>query len=286
MKKTIFIISVLMIMSLILSACQAPAAAQGATVGATQIQTENVTPTLSVTKTIRPTLTGTSTPVSNASLAETSAKTYFKALQDQDFKKAADQVSDFSLTVFNLTRADLVDDLTAQLTKGAAWTGLDVLDSEVFSETVIFVHVSYTKDTKSSKADEVWPFRFEKGQWRYNWKNLIDFKSLQTQGQTMNGITVKPTEIFRYTDHLDIKMLVQNRTNDTIVFGQQNEILANFHFGEKTVEAEKVQLIFSHLQSYPDVTIQVKGFYTQYPDSVDVRKWKNYNVKPWYVFTL
>ena len=76
--------------------------------------------------------------------------------------------------------------------------------------------------------DELWPMRFENGAWRYNWNNLIDFRTLDARSQTMNGITIMPVQINRFSDRVQLAMLVQNRTNETIVFGQVNEILGTF----------------------------------------------------------
>ena len=95
-----------------------------------------------------------------------------------------------------------------------------------------------------------------------------------------------PTQITRYPDRYRLGLFVQNRTNDTIVLGQPNEILALFTFGDQTVEAEKDQLVFERLKTYPDAGIEVKGEFPDYPDQVDIRKWKNYNVAPWYSFSL
>jgi hypothetical protein len=90
----------------------------------------------------------------------------------------------------------------------------------------------------------------------------------------------------RYPDHLQVALFVQNHSNDTIVFGQPNEILAAFTFGSQTMEAEKAQMVFVRMQTYADVRITVKGAFSQFPDKIEIRKWKNYDVAPWYSFTL
>ena len=71
-----------------------------------------------------------------------------------------------------------------------------------------------------------------------------------------------------------------------MVFGQKNEILGTFQFGDQTVEADKTQIILNPLRSVPDVKLEAKGLWERYPEAIEIRKWKTYNVKPWYVFQL
>jgi hypothetical protein len=134
--------------------------------------------------------------------------------------------------------------------------------------------------------DELWAFRLENGDWRYNWNNLIDFHTLQADSQTVHGVTVLPVQIKRYTDRIALNLLVQNRTNEPVVFGQVNETLGAFHFGDQPVVAEKTRWILNPLRSDPNISLEAKGLFQSYPDSVEIRKWNNYDVKPWYVFQL
>jgi hypothetical protein len=88
----------------------------------------------------------------------------------------------------------------------------------------------------------------------------------------------------RYSDHMTLTLLVQNSTNDPIVLGQTNEVLAAFTFKDQTVEAVKKQMVFQRLRTYSDVTIEVKGLFSSYPEEVIIRQWKNLQVAPWYDF--
>jgi hypothetical protein len=120
----------------------------------------------------------------------------------------------------------------------------------------------------------------------YNFANLIDTLTLDAAAQTTGGVTLKPRILVRYSDHIRLELLAQNQTNETVVFGQPNEILASFHFGDKTVEAETNRIILEPKRSYPTVTLEVKGSFASFPASVDVRTWKNYQVDPWFSFDL
>lgn len=135
-------------------------------------------------------------------------------------------------------------------------------------------------------VEALWPMRLENGAWLYNWENLIDFRTLDARAQTMNGVTVMPVQMNRYSDRIALSMLVQNRTNASVVFGQANETLGTFTFNDQAVTAEKTQWILNPLRSVPDATLEVKGLFQAYPDSIAIRTWNNYDVEPWYVFQL
>jgi len=250
------------------------------------------------TPTAEPIPTGTPEPtptaVSQTAGAEKAAQNYFAALQKGDFDAASRLVSTFSLTASKLTAGDAAAALTQQKAQGAKWSDLQVKDSQVFSDRTILVHVSYQLTTLDAKTgsevqvekDELWPFRLESKQWRYNWDNLIDFKTLDFEVQQTAGLTVTPLQLTRYSDRIRLTVLAQNGTNEAIVIGQSNQVLATFHFAGKDVEAENTRYILDRLRSYPDVAIEVKGLFSSYPVSVDIVRWKSYQVAPWFTFTL
>jgi hypothetical protein len=96
--------------------------------------------------------------------------------------------------------------------------------------------------------------------------------------QTTAGLTLKPLQMTRFSDRIRLTLLVQNSTNDPIVLGQSNEILGAFKFGDQVKEAEKVQYIFQRLRTYADTNLEVKGLFDEYPNSVEIRRWKNIQV--------
>ncbi len=214
--------------------------------------------------------------------------------------------------VFQMTQGDAASELQTQKIEGARWSDLEILGAQAFDAQTILVHVTYSaakkaqtdvtptpaadaaKDAKAAETktdaveakDELWPMRLENGAWRYNWNNLIDFRTLDTRAQTMNGITIMPVQINRFSDRIQLSMLVQNRTNEAMVFGQVNETLGIFHFGDQDVVAEKAQWILNPLRSVPAATLEARGLYEQFPDTIEIRKWNITNVKPWYDFQL
>jgi hypothetical protein len=220
------------------------------------------------------------------------ARAYFAALEADDFTSASTFYSDFSLMLAGNTRAEAALALQGQMAAGTKWSALEVKDTQWFNGKTPLVHLVYQKETKDAKTgkitqatvDELWPLRLENGQWRYNLGNLIDYLVLDVQEQTTAGLTVKPRQLTRYTDRVRLTLMVQNRTNEPIVLGQANEIMAAFTFSGQHLEAEKKQLIFDHLRSYPDITLEVKGLHINYPDGIIIRQWKGLKVAPWYTF--
>jgi hypothetical protein len=236
----------------------------------------------------------TSTTVSQTGLAEQTVQNYFTALQNADFASASKLVSAFSLMTFKMTASDVVADLTEQKQAGATWSGLQILDSQVFNAQTVLVHVKYqltSKDAKTGETvttdmDELWPIRYENHQWLYNWNNLIDFNTLGFDTQTASGLSVTPLQVTRYTDRITLTLLVQNQTNQTIVIGSSNQTLATFYFGGKAVNADNTRYILEPLRSTSDVVVTVKGLYTSYPDSVELVKYNNSQTAPMFTFGL
>jgi HlyD family secretion protein len=258
---------------------------EGVLVGA---EVATATPESAATATLTPTATSTS----DVDPAVQTAKDYFAALQNKDYHAAAELTSTFSLTVDGMTRGDGATELNTKMQAGTEWSDLQVLDVQAFSEKTHLVHVTYTLTTQDAKTgqtsqasmDELWPVTFENNHWLYNRNNLIDFRSLAVDEQSMAGLRMRPVRLMRYSDHMTLTLLVQNSTNETIVLGLTNEILAAFTFKDQTVEAVKKQMVFQRLHSYSDATIEVEGLFTSFPDRVIIRQWKNLKVAPWFDF--
>jgi len=318
-RKLVRISAMILIAMQLLAGCRAGNPLGGISQPAATLQA-SVTPadptstaTPRPTKTPRPTATPTQDAAqARAEQAGAAVQAYFAALEAQHFEEAASLVYEFSLMVFNMTRGDAVSALYQQRASGAAWSGLEIAAVTPFDQNTMLVSVKYSTApaaqtdtatmptaTASAKAtptseslpahenrEEVWPMRFENGAWRYNWNNLIDFRTLEVEAQTLNGITVKPIQANRFTDRIQLVMLVQNRNNAPVVFGQANEILGTFYFAGKAIEAEKTQIVLNPLRSVPNFTLEVKGSFNDYPDSIELRRWKNYNVEPWFTFQL
>jgi hypothetical protein len=206
-----------------------------------------------------------------------------------------------------MTPHDAVAQLQAQKIAGIQWSDLEIEKVERFDDKTMLVTLSYmeinpkaaeatveTPATLTPTADEgqsqrveaIWPIRLEHKDWLFNWNKLIDFKTLSAGSPTVSGITVMPTELRRFTDRIELLMLVQNRNSETIVFGQTNETLGTFKFGNEAVVAEKVRWILNPLRSVDDLKLEIKGLYENFPDTIEIRKWNNYDVEPWFVFQL
>ena len=188
--------------------------------------------------------------------AKDTVYTFFARTSAGDYETAANLYSNFSLMVDEITRGEAAADLKEQALSGKSPSDGVVLESRSFDSRTHLVHVQYTtgKPGKASAStpgappthvDEWWPVRLENGQWRINRAKLIDFQTLDVPVQTTAGLTVKPRQLTRYSDHLRLILLVQNQSNEMIVLGQPNEVLAAFLFGDKTVEAENTRLFFT-----------------------------------------
>lgn len=237
----------------------------------------------------RPTATATADPAEvRIQQAVQAANAYFDNLAREDFASASRQLSTFSLAAAETTAGGAQMELEALAAQGITWSGFEVSSSQDIDSQTLLLQVRYTRTSTegTSEVNELWSMRLEAGQWRYNWKNLIDTRSLNTPAQTVNGITIKPVLLRRFPDKVQLEMIMQNRTRETFVFGQPNEILGTFQFGDQMVEAVKTQIILLPLRTAPGILLDAPGFYDQFPESITIRKWQNLQVDPWYVFDL
>jgi hypothetical protein len=222
------------------------------------------------------------------------AQAYFNALQADDYVAASGWISRFSLLPDSLTPADAAAELQAHLADGQRWQDVQVVGAQVFDAKTVLVHVTYTlvsHDVKTGKdttqaVDEQWPVRREVSDWRVNRDKLIDYHSLDIPAHTTAGLTLQPKLLLRYTDRMRLVFLAQNGTNEAIVLGQPAEVLAAFNFGDQKVEAQSQRLVFDRLRSYTDAAIEIKGLFSAYPDSVEIRRWKAYSEPPWFTFSF
>lgn len=244
--------------------------------------------------------TATATPAAkddaavNIKSAKAAVTSYFDALEKQDALSAAGLLSKYSLVAERTTREEVTSSLEALFGKGTRWSNLVIKESQALDISTILLHVSYQitiKDDQegtdtASQQDEWWPVRLENGVWLVNWNNVIDYRGLDLTDQTVGGLTINPLQMNRYYNRMILVLFAQNRTNDPMVLGQANETLAVFTFGEKTVEAVAHQWIFQPMRTYPEIKIEVQGTLINYPEKVEIRKWKNIQVAPWYTFDL
>ncbi len=254
-----------------------------------QGQNQQGTPAPQETPTVAATPTATATVESDITDAEAALTNYFTDLQKTQFDQASQLVSIYSLAVDQMTRSDAQTALTNQVGDGAAWSDLKIVGAQELSDnTTVLVHVTYTYGVadKKENRDEVWPMRNEAGQWVYNWNNLIDYHTLDNAPETTYGLTIIPQILYRYADHMELSMMIQNSTNNLIVLGQSNEILGTLHFSGQTVKSESTKIAISPLRTYLDERIDFKGSFDTYPTSVDIRTWTNYSTPPWYTFTF
>jgi hypothetical protein len=335
MNKKMAFLSIIVILVLALTGCQAAQTAQASTSGTTRqfngtppagfngtppagvnpgqapgsSTAATATPTATATEKPAATATATAIPVTAAAVSQ--ARAYFADLQNKDFTAASRLISIVSLSYAGLTRTQAASSLQAQSLAGATWSNLQIVDSQAFSDDTILVHVTYTVGattpqatatatltvsanaaaqaaaaTAAAQIDETWAFRLEGGSYLYNWKNFIDTKTVEVDAQTANHITIKPTQLVRFTDRVEMHFMMQNKTSDVVYFVQTYDTLAVFHFGDQAVEAKNSdnRVVISGLRTSFDEVIMVKGLYTSYPTWVEIKKWQGYAPNPWYTF--
>lgn len=223
-----------------------------------------------------PTVTreATATPAARGPEATTTA--YLEALQQRRFEQAVAFISDYSLSLLGLSRQDVLSHFEQQDFEG--WQLLDyrVTESQELDEDLVLVH---TLVREQSGRDEpqtynVWrALRREHGEWRINWNLVIDDRLLDVEPQTINGLTVQPLRIIRYTDGMRLLFRIENNSSRGYIWGWAVEEVALFHFGEQIVSVSGVYETIAPERAYPEAHTTIEGFYSTYPDAIDLAGW-------------
>jgi len=283
MNKRLLPLSAILLLAMLLTACQLPMQ-PGAAAASPTPAVIKVTATPRATLTPRPTAAPSATSAPFAA-AQAAVEAYAEALRKGDFAAASKMVSQYSLMVSQLTAGGIETSMKAG-GDAARLANFKLLGIKAAGETTVLAQVSYISGKDAADKEESWPFRLENGAWRYNWDNLVDFHTLTVDPQTTNGVTFIPTRLVRYSDRTVLELMGQNRTNEPIVFGQPNETLARFLVDGQKVEAEKTFLALDALRTTPNLQLVLKGYYPVYPSAVEIRIWRDFNEKPWFTFEL
>lgn len=169
---------------------------------------------------------------------ETAARTYLDALVAQDFQSAAGMLSLYSLDFMRASVVDAALYYEQGQASGYSVLGYKLKEKRLLDETTALVRVRL-QTRYGTKKDEstVWmALRHEDGAWKVNWRQLIDYYELNVEPQTVNGLTVQPTAVIRFTDATRIIFRMLNENPERVVWGQTGEPFARLRSGLKTVE--------------------------------------------------
>ncbi len=223
-----------------------------------------------ITATATATMTPTPVPTSPVENLKVAAEAYCRLLLAKDADALAQQYSTYSLTLTAAKREELADRLLAGWAKDGAVSACVVGKATVVSETgaLVDVRLSYA-DVKAS--NHTWAFYYEDGRWRPNWQNVIDQRRVYLQDVPREGVSVKLLRMVRYSDHLDLVLMVRNNTDQTVVWGGGSAPKLTTWIGGVGEDFKGKAEIFLAQQSYPELTVSFDGWFKQYPEKVDLR---------------
>lgn len=203
-------------------------------------------------------------------------KEYYEANRQRDYPKVASLVSDYSLTFLSMTREGVQSTLAKKDAEG--WRILDyrVLESKAVDPQKTLIHVQ-TKETAKGEEGKIYDFwgalRQENGQWRMNIGALIDDMPLNLKPQTYKDVTVQPQHIIRYVDKMRLVLAIENNGERGCFWGWGDEPMARIHFRQNASDVTGSVKV-DPKKSYKDAFIDIKGFYPEYPVSIELVKWQ------------
>lgn len=201
---------------------------------------------------------------------------YLEALKQRDFEQVAALVSDYSISVDGVSRRDVVSFFEKKDFDGWKLVDYRVKESRLLDDQSALVYVM-TKEQSGEgepQSDDFWvAIRKENGQWRVNWALLVDELVLNVESQTVNNVSIQPMKIIRYTNKMRLFMRVENANDRGCFWGWVNDEIATFHFGDQPVGVSG-SLGIEPDRTYPDVYVDINGFYETYPMAVSLSKWR------------
>ncbi len=212
---------------------------------------------------------------SSATVNET-VEAYMKALQQKDFERAASLVSDYSLSLMETSRSDVIERLSEK--DSAGWQLLDygVLETRAVTDQTTLVHVSAKEQTGEQEpyVYNTWvAIRSEEGKWWVNWGAVVDDRPLQVPSQAINDVTIQPSQIVRRAEGFVLFFKVENGNAKGVCWGGPKEVAAVFRFEDQNLDVLGTAY-FGPAQEYAKATANVEAPYQDYPDSVDLLNWQ------------
>lgn len=111
-------------------------------------------------------------------------------------------------------------------------------DQRNSQSAIISLKVTQQYSTEAPYTSEtVVPVYKEKGSWKVNWRNAIDHINLNVEAQTVNGVTVKPVRIIRFPDLFEFVIQAENTTTAPVYWGVVEDVIATTWVGDTEVNA-------------------------------------------------
>jgi hypothetical protein len=202
-----------------------------------------------------------------------------QALIKKDFNQAANLFSEYSLRLFDLTRQDIV--MRYQTLDFKGWKLVDCrrLESKKFDDQTILIHLLMKEQTGEQEPQyyDGWQaLRLEEGQWLINWNDVIDTLPMAVESQTVNGVTLQPTQLIRYTDKIRLLFNVGNANKRAAFWDLAGQKVATFKIADQTVIVRgmnETPFRIDAENTYTGAYAEVPGLQTVYPTGVDLTNW-------------
>ncbi|GEM_PF-1567082 len=207
---------------------------------------------------------------------EATVKDYYDALKIRDFERAIAHLSDYSLSIHGWTRQDILAFFIQQDFRGWRFVDYRIIETKNLRDDLALVRVLTKEQTGADEPqtfDNWVAWRMEEGQWRLNWNLVVDDRVPNVEPQTINNLTIQPVRIVRYTNRIRLILKIENKNDRICHWGWGGENIAIFHFGDRVVDVSG-RLKIEANRLYPDVYVDVEGFYSTYPSSVDLVGWR------------
>jgi len=235
----------------------------------------------------RPTPTPPPTPISEVPLStpEQLLEAHYLAIMERRYSDVAALYSDYSISFFNLSRANLVADMIQNEFNGWRLLEYKLLKTDKLSQSRYLFTVA-ERSTDASGSINTRSIKLvalaENGGWKFNTINrqygsLIEYRSLAVRAKTISGVTIQPLYLIRYVDAITFGFCLRNASNRAFLWTWTNPVSATFTFrtGVSCDLAGNVPpLSFEAQRTYPDAFSVISNCdVNDFPTRISLKGW-------------
>ncbi len=244
-------------------------------------------PAESCTTAVSPMPTLSSSEANPNAKPEDTIAAFYQDLQAGNIAGAASLYSEYSLQFFKVDRDAIINQfkqLNLSQLKGVeiAVAGIHLLSETVAIARVVLKHPVNNQPGVSQDVHIALGMHLENDGWKINLglandpnATLVDYLTLDLKPQTINGLTLLPLRIERYTSKIRVVFCLENASKHGIIWGAGQQKAATLQFVNDHYDIPGQSALIKPEQLSNENNIFVDGFFDSYPTVVDIDAWQN-----------
>lgn len=175
-----------------------------------------------------------------AKTPEEAINAYYQAIQNENIDRVYDLVSEKSKNDLQITEDVIRNSLQSIYDQYWKMLSFEILSQEEYAEDVVIFTVKIEEqvgENEPKTTEQRMTAYKEGGGWKINWAGYIETQQVKTEAKTENDLTLQPLRYLRFVDFIEVKMFAENKSEQTLVWGELNYRMAGLTIEDETVYA-------------------------------------------------